>query len=144
MKLIAVYDDSKKRRWKDRFVIFTLITFFSAFTWHTLLVKKLTTENSSLFSFTGPRFVFFHLFFPFNTESNHFSYQTFLAQYARRGNCFCLMFMYCGKRGSHVVEARPDWWSGLRERDAPKKGKWRKREIFRGNNLRWWAEQKEL
>lgn len=82
-----------------------------------------------------------HLFFPFKGKSNHFSYQTFMEQYARQGNCFCLMFMYCLKRGSPVCsggrgKARLMIRAQEEEEGRRKERKQKKKEILKGENLR--------
>lgn len=89
----------------------------------------------------------FHLFLPFNTKSNHFSYQTFLVQYAKQGNCFCLMFMYCGKQGSPTFSGGRDEVRLMigAQREGPTKEKTTSnREIFTANNLWQGAEEKEF
>lgn len=98
-------------------------------------VKKITSIfNISLLSFRRPCLVYFHLLFPFNTKSNHFSYQTCYNMPGRvivSALCLCTV----GSEGVlcvREVKARRDWWSGHGERESD-----------RERNRRKWAREEE-
>lgn len=111
-------------------------------------------RNISRCSFRSGLCVCFHLFSPFqHKKQSFFSDQTFSPQYARQGNCFCLMFMYCGKRGSPAFSGGSGevrlMISAQRERERAQPKETEKptgREIlfFRQNNVWWRAEENRV